>query len=96
MLNIDFTFNVLTLSFILLIAAIAGYAFRSRQIRKKQLKIVELRREMVSNHAHILELQKEYVALELQLRGQKTPVLPLKSIVIDFKEEEKKVADGAI
>jgi predicted RNase H-like nuclease (RuvC/YqgF family) len=96
MFNIDFTLNVLTLSLIILAAAVAGYLFRNRHIKKKQLKIVELRREMVSNHAHILELQKEYVALELELRGAKTPVLPLKSVVIDFMDEEKKVADGKI
>jgi hypothetical protein len=96
MFNIYLTLNILPLSLIVVAAGLTGFLSRGHQIRKKQMKIVELRREMVKNHAQILELQKEYVALEHQMQVGKTPVLPIKSVVIDFKDEDKKVADGKI
>ena len=89
MLDIDFTLNLVTISIIIVIAGIVGYASRSQQIRKNQMKIIKLRREMANNHAHILELQKECVNLEKLLHTTKVTVLPLKSIVQDFKEEDQ-------
>jgi len=74
MLNIELSVNVLTLGIIALVAMFIGFSFKSRILRKKQLKIQELRKEIVNNHAHILELQKEYVVLESQMKGPKAPV----------------------
>jgi hypothetical protein len=96
MFNIELSLNVLTLAIIVLGACLAGFVSRSPQMRKKQVKIMELRREMIKNHAQILELQKEYVSLEYQMRSGKAPVLPIKTVVIDLMEEEKKVADRSI
>ncbi|HTQ26758.1 MAG TPA: hypothetical protein VMI35_01460 [Puia sp.] len=93
MSSIDLSMNALTLIVIVLFSGLIGYVLKNRQLKKKQLKIQELRKEMVSNHAHILELQKEYVTLEMQLRGIKstTPVLPLKPAL---REDEKRMAEG--
>jgi hypothetical protein len=93
MSSIDLSMNALTLIFIVLAAGLVGYVLKNRQLKKKQVKIMELRKEMVNNHAHILELQKEYVTLEMQVRGVKSaaPVLTLKPAI---KEEEKRVAEG--
>ncbi len=88
MYNIDFTFNLFTLFAITAAAGIIGYAFRSRQIQKKQMKVLKLRREVMNNHASILELQKECVDLQNQLRSSKIAISPLKSIVKNFDEEE--------
>jgi hypothetical protein len=96
MLNIELSLNVLTLGIIALVAMFIGYSFKSRVLRKKQLKIQELRKEIVGNHAHILELQKEYVTLESQIKGAKTPVLPLKPSSKDYIEEAHRVSDGAL
>jgi len=89
MFNIEVTLSLMTLFFITSLTGIIGYAFRSNQIRKKQMKVVKLRREVVNNHAYILELQKECVDLENQLRSTKPLELPLKSIVKDFNEDDK-------
>jgi hypothetical protein len=93
MSSIELSMNVLTLTLVLLAAGLIGYVLKNRQLSKKQMKILELRKEMVSNHAHILELQKDIVALEMELRKFRTaaPVLPLISL---NKEEEKRVAEG--
>jgi hypothetical protein len=86
MLNIEFTLNALSLILMVSGAIFVGYYLRSRQLKKKQFKISELRKEIVYNHAQILELQTEYVNLEKSINGSKVPVLPMKPIVTDKKE----------
>ena len=91
--SFDLTMNVMTLLLIVLGAGLFGYILKNRQLKKKQMKILELRKEMVSNHSDILEMQREFVNLEMQLKGMKpeVPVLPLKPIV---KDEETRIAEG--
>ncbi len=86
MLNAEFTLTVLNLVIIITAALVTGYLLRSRQLKKKQFKISELRKEIVYNHAQILELQKEYVGLEKSVNGNRTPVLPMNKIIVDTKE----------
>jgi hypothetical protein len=94
--DIDFTFSLLSISLIIVIAGIVGYTLGSLQLRRNQMKVVKLRREMANNHAYILELQKECVDLENQLHKTKATVLPLTSIVKDFMEENKNKAEGHV
>ena len=86
MLNAEFTLNVLSLILLVSGALIVGYGLRSRQLKKKQLKISELRREIVYTHAQILELQTEYVNLEKSMNVNKATVLPIKTVVAENKE----------
>lgn len=86
MLNVEFTLNMLSLILLVSGALSAGYLLRSRQLKKKQFKIGELRKEIVYNHAQILELQMEYVALEKTLHGTQAPVLPMNTSMPDVKE----------
>jgi hypothetical protein len=86
MLNAEFTLTILNLVMIITAALVTGYLLRSRQLKKKQFKISELRKEIVYNHAQILELQKEYVGLEKSVNGTRTPVLPMNKIIADTKE----------
>ena len=67
MLTIEFSITVSSLSIIIVTAVMIGFVFRSRQLKKKQIKISELRKEMINNHAYILELQKEFIKLEMKL-----------------------------
>jgi hypothetical protein len=85
MLNVEFTLNVLSLIGMISGALLFGYYLRSRQLKKKQFKISELRKEIVYNHAMILELQSEYVALEKSMNANKATILPMKSVVNDAK-----------
>jgi predicted RNase H-like nuclease (RuvC/YqgF family) len=86
MLNVEFTISVLSILAVIAGSLLTGYILRSRQLRKKQFKISELRKEIVYNHAQILELQKEYVALEKTMKGNITPVLPIKQVISERKE----------
>jgi hypothetical protein len=86
MLNVEFTLNVLSLAGMVFGAVFFGYYLRSRQLKKKQFKISELRKEIVYNHAQILELQMEYVNLEKSMNSNKATVLPIHTIITDAKE----------
>ncbi len=86
MLNVEFTLNVLSLIGMISGALLFGYYLRSRQLKKKQFKISELRKEIVYNHAQILELQMEYVNLEKSIKAGNVPVLPMKTNLNDSKE----------
>jgi hypothetical protein len=86
MLNVEFTLNVLNLIFLVTGSVAVGYYLRSRQIKKKQFKIAELRKEIVYNHAQILELQMECVGLEKSMKITKAPVLPMNTGKSETKE----------
>jgi hypothetical protein len=96
MFTIELSLSLLSLILISVGAGLLGFALRGRQLRKKQYKISALRREMIYNHSYILELEKENVDLELQLRGMKTPVLPLKIAGKEYPEDNRRVADASI
>jgi hypothetical protein len=85
MLFIPLTMDAFLLCGIVMGAFMIGFSFRSKQILKSKRRIGELEREMISNHAEILELQKEKLALELRLKGSSNiPVIPISS-----KEDKK-------
>jgi hypothetical protein len=86
MLDVEFTLNVLSLILMVSGALLVGYFLRSRQLRKKQFKISELRKEIVYNHAQILELQTEYVNLEKEMKSVKAPILPINKMISEVKE----------
>jgi hypothetical protein len=77
MLAIELTLNVLELSGIVFVTFVLGFMIRSKQIRSFEKKILELEKEMLSNHADILELQKSKALLEQNLQASKIPVIPL-------------------
>jgi hypothetical protein len=86
MLNVEFTLTVLSLMLMCAGSLLTGYLLRSRQLKKKQFKISELRKEIVYNHAQILELQTEYVNLEKEIKTVKAPVLPMNKLISEKKE----------
>jgi hypothetical protein len=87
MLNIEISLNALSLVLMTAGSFGFGYYLRSRQLKKKQFKISELRKEIVYNHAQILELQKEYVSLEKTMNVQQATVLPMINSLPELKEK---------
>lgn len=90
MLNIEFTLNVLNLILLTAGSVTLGFYLRNRQLKKKQFKIAELRKEIVYNHAQILELQMECVELERAAKITKATVLPMNIAIGDIKETATK------
>jgi hypothetical protein len=69
--------NLFLLGGALLVAFLFGYMVRSRELAKSKRKVTSLESEMVSNHAEILNLQKENVELERKLKSLSIPVIPI-------------------
>jgi hypothetical protein len=73
MLTQNFTMNIIGLLAVIAASALAGFILTRRQIGKYRLSVSQLEREMVNNHTEILELQKEYVNMEVKLTSEKDP-----------------------
>ena len=71
--------NVLWLGGMIVFAAATGFLLRSQQIRSLKKKVIELENEMLSNHAEILDLQRENASLEQQLKQLHIPVINMKT-----------------
>ena len=85
MLAIELSVPVLVLALVVACAFALGFVFRSSQIKSCKKKILELEKEMLNNHAEILELQKERALLVKQFKESKIPVIP-----ITTKEDDKR------
>jgi len=94
MLTFEFSVNVLILLGIIAVSGFAGFSLRSRQLAKSKLKLAKAENEMISSHAEILELQKEYMTMELKLRGIKDPVIVMRNPL--HNESNEKLPDGAL
>lgn len=77
MLAIEISFTLFPLLGILLAAFAVGFMFRSRQIKSYKRKVLDLEKEMLSNHAEILELQKERASLLKQMKESRIPVITM-------------------
>ena len=74
---IELTLNVYVLLLIAGISFLLGFWIRKKQIRPLKKKVYELEKEMLNNHAEILELQRNKTLLEQNLQSSKIPVIPL-------------------
>lgn len=79
MLAIIIPMNVFLFGGLIILAFLAGFFLRSSQLKKFKKKVLELENEMLSNHADILELQKEKSSLEQKLKENHIPVIPISS-----------------
>jgi len=75
MLTFEFPMNALMLFAIIVSSGFIGYWLRRGQIAVIHKKLLKAENEMISSHAEILEMQKEYISMELKLRGIKDPVI---------------------
>lgn len=96
MFSIELTINILVLASIVIAAALIGFLFRAGQLSKCRNKIEELEREILSNYAEILTLEKENTSMESKLQDIQSPVIPLKMAVKDETAEGEKFPDVSI
>ena len=90
MLVILIPVNIFLLAAMLAGAFFIGFIFRRIQLSKLNRKIDELEKEMLANHAEILQLQKEKVTLEQQLKeSSKSPVIPITTIAAEESKTDK-------
>jgi len=97
MYNPELSISLTTLATIIFLATMIGYAFRSRKTRRKQLRIRELKREIIYSHAQILELQKEFVVLESEMKKMvQVPGLTFNSGMKEYPEISRWASEGLI
>lgn len=74
---IDLTLSVYVLILIAVFSFLAGFWLRKKQVKPLRKKIYELEKEMLNNHAEILDLQRTKTLLEQNIQSSKIPVIPL-------------------
>jgi len=77
MLAIVIPVNIYLFGGLILLAFLTGITIRRTQIKKLKKKVLELENEMLSNHADILDLQKEKANIEQKLKEVHIPVIPI-------------------
>jgi len=82
MLLIILPVNIYLLGGLLIITFLSGFLLRTTKVKSLRKKVLDLENEMLSNHADILDLQKEKSLLEQKLKELHIPVIP-----INTKEE---------
>lgn len=80
MLAILFSIDIVWVPVIIALSVVAGFAFRSRQIRKLRKQVSALEKEMLNSHAEILNLQEEMVRLQNKNTAQKSLVVSMKEV----------------
>ena len=90
MLAIELTLNLFILSGILLLTFFLGFMVRRFQISSLKRKIFELEKEMLSNYADILELQKNKALHEQNLQTSRIPVIPLNASKEESTDKAKR------
>src|SRR5580693_3073397 len=88
MLTFEFPVNALILLAVIAVSMFIGFSLRRIQIAKVHKKLVKAENEMISSHAEILEIQKEYISMELKLRGIKDPVVVVKNPAKEEADEK--------
>ena len=96
MLSIELSINILVLALIVIVAALAGFSLRARQIAKSRSRIEELEREILNNYAEILSLEKENTGMESKLQDFQSPVIPIKTAIKDETLEGEKFPDVSL
>ena len=76
--DFDLSIDIYLLAAMFLLAMLAGFLLRSRQVAKMKRQIAHAEREMVEAHAELLETQKDYCELELKVESVDSPVIPIK------------------
>jgi hypothetical protein len=77
MLALELTLNVYVLLAIIFVSLFLGFMIRKKQLKPLRKKVYELEKEMLTNHAEILELQRTKALLEQNIQSSKIPVIPL-------------------
>jgi hypothetical protein len=87
MLSLEITTNAFVFGGAMIASGVVGMIFRSTQLSKSRLRIISLEQEIMGNHAEILELQKDFVALELKIHNAKDSVIKMKKVLATSGEK---------
>lgn len=89
MLFIEISLGLLPLLAVISAAFSLGFILRSSQLRYSRKKVLDLEKEMLDNHAEILELQKERAELLRHMKESRIPVITMKTSKDDMEKLEQ-------
>jgi hypothetical protein len=87
------TTNVYLFAAIMFTSAFGGFYLRTNQIGRSRARIILLEQEIINNHGEILELQKDFIGLELKMNVAKGPVIKMKNV---SKANDEKLPDVSL
>jgi hypothetical protein len=76
--DFDLSIDIYVLGALMALALLAGFLLRSRQMAKKKRRIIQLEGEVMEANTELLEIQKDYCELELKVKEEDSPVIPIK------------------
>ncbi len=94
MFTFDVTTNVYVFAAIIVASAFIGFFMRTTQIARSRARIILLEQEIRDDHAEILELQRDFIALELKMNVVKGPVVKMKNVL--KAESDEKLPDASL
>ncbi|HVM88894.1 MAG TPA: hypothetical protein VMT76_11965 [Puia sp.] len=94
MLTLEFPVNALILLAISAISVFIGFSLRRTQVINLRKKLLKAENEMINSHAEILEIQKEYINMEMKMRAVKDPVTG--PVITNEAGYAEKTPDGVI
>jgi hypothetical protein len=94
MFTSDVTANVYVFAAIVFASALAGFFLRTTQIARSRARIILLEQEIRDDHAEILELQRDFIALEIKMNVSKGPVIKMKNVLT--VESDEKLPDVSL
>jgi len=71
--------NIVALIVLMTVSGLAGFALRRWNIVKIRARLYRVENELIRSHAEILELQKQCLSAEQQLRNISNPVISMSS-----------------
>jgi hypothetical protein len=88
----DVTLDVYLFLLFMAMAMMIGYLNRSRQLARKQRRIVALEQEMVQAHTELLESQREACELEARLQDNTNPVIAMNTRPVESAAGDQKAS----
>ena len=79
----DITVNIYIYLLSIGLSLLLGFTTRSRQLAKKQRKILELEQEVVEANAEVLDSQRDYCELEARVKDVSKPVISMKNTKLE-------------
>ena len=76
--DFDLSIDIYVLALLLLLAALAGFLLRARQLAKRKRQILGLEKDVLEANAELLESQRDYCELESRVKEGDSPVIPIK------------------
>jgi hypothetical protein len=93
--DLSFNVDIITLAVIIGLSVLIGFFLRSYQLKRKNRQIAELENEVMTAHAEVLSVQKEFCDLESRIKDLTIPVISMKHGSLEEEKKKEQPPDGS-